>query len=125
MACRLVGSSVSTRRILILQLDSGLVIHVTVNLWGCRGSGLLAQIGVRTNERTAEIPTLFRRAAPCAGRSTPSAHGGLSCDGVVYEGVSLAGPSGKRFAFNKNQLARLRWPRTSGSKVNWKRGSVA
>ena len=101
MACRLVGSNVSTRRILILQLDSGLVIHVTVNLWGCRGSGLVAQIDVQTNEWTAEIPTLFRRAAACAARSTRSVRGGLSYDVVVCEGVSLASPSGKRFAFNK------------------------
>ena len=77
----------------MLHLDSGLMIHIIVNLWGCHDNGAVARIGVQTNERKVEMPTLHHRAVACADRWIPFAPGGLWDDAVVYEGVSPARPS--------------------------------
>ena len=76
----------------MLHLDSGLMIHIIVNLWGCLDIGSVVQIGVQTNEWRAEMPTLCHRAAACVDRWIRFAPGGLWRDGVVYEGVFPAHP---------------------------------
>ena len=77
----------------MLHFDSGLMIHIIVNLSGCHGIGSVVQISVQTSERRVETPTLCHRAAACAGRWIQFEPGGLWCGGVVYEGVPPIRPT--------------------------------
>lgn len=90
----------------MLHLDSMLMIHIIVNLWGCHGIGSVAQIGVQTNEWRVEMPTLCHRAAACASRWIRFAPGGPWYDGVVCEGVFPAHPNERTVHSVKMNLRR-------------------